>query len=179
VEDTGTVVELITEVIGADLVGAYLHGSSVLGTLRPASDLDVLAVTARSLDQRQRRALVAGLLAVSGATADRRPVELTVVEQTQARPWRYPPIGDFLYGEWMRADCESGLVPAPAPMPNLVLDIAVALIGGAALVGPRPSQVLDPPPSELPARASVEGIPELLADLPHDTRNVLLTLARI
>jgi predicted nucleotidyltransferase len=133
------VVGLITDVIGADLVGAYLHGSSVLGRLRPAGDVDILAVTTRSLDQRQRRALVAGMLPISGATAGARPVELTVVVQTQARPWRYPPICDFLYAEWLRADYRSGLVPAAAPMPNLVVEIAVPLIGDHPLAGPRPT----------------------------------------
>jgi predicted nucleotidyltransferase len=58
VEHIPKVVGLVTDVIGADLVGAYLHGSSVLGGLRPASDVDILAVTRRSLREGQRRALV-------------------------------------------------------------------------------------------------------------------------
>jgi len=173
------VVRLITEVIEADLLGAYLHGSSVLGGLRPASDVDILAVTRRPLDEEQRRALVAGLLPISGATAGVRPVELTVVVQAAMRPWRYPPVGDFLYGEWLRADYQAGVVPAPAPMPGLALEVAVALAGDHPLAGPRPADVLDPVPAEFLALASVDGIPGLLADLPHDTRNVLLTLARI
>ena len=61
------VVQLTTDVIGDDLIGAYLHGSSVLIGLRPASDVDILAVTRRSLDDGQRRAPVAGLLPISGA----------------------------------------------------------------------------------------------------------------
>jgi predicted nucleotidyltransferase len=121
-EQVGRVAGLITEVVGAALVGAYLHGSSVLGGLRPASDVDILAITRRPLDERQRRALVAGLLPISGATEGARPVELTVVVQTQACPWRYPPMGDFLYGEWLRADYQTGLVPSPAPMPDLVVE---------------------------------------------------------
>jgi streptomycin 3"-adenylyltransferase len=43
--------------MGPELLGMYLHGSAVLGGLAPASDLDVLAVTRRSLDEQQRRAL--------------------------------------------------------------------------------------------------------------------------
>ncbi|MFI1386156.1 nucleotidyltransferase domain-containing protein [Embleya sp. NPDC020886] len=42
---------------GGDLIGAYLHGSSVLGGLKPASDVDVLLVSRRSMDKRERRAL--------------------------------------------------------------------------------------------------------------------------
>lgn len=155
------VVRLMTDVIGGDLLGAYLHGSSALGGLRPASDVDILAVTRRPLGEGQRRALVAGLLPISGATVGARPVELTVVVQAGVRPWRYPPVGDFLYGEWLRAAYQAGVVPAPGPMPGLA--------------GPRPAHVLDPVPAEFLVRASVDAIPGLLADLPHDTRNVLLT----
>jgi predicted nucleotidyltransferase len=173
------VVRLIAEVVGADLIGAYLHGSAVLGGLRPASDVDILAVTRRSVSEGQRRALVAGILPISGVAVGARPVELTVVVQAGVRPWRYPPIGDFLYGEWLRADYQAGVVPAPEPMPGLALEIALVLAGDHPLAGPRPAQVLDPVPRELLVRASTDGIPGLLADLPHDTRNVLLTFARI
>ncbi|SNS89143.1 streptomycin 3-adenylyltransferase [Asanoa hainanensis] len=179
VDQIERVVQLVTEVVQGDLLGAYLHGSSVMGGLRPASDVDVLAVTRRSLDADQRAALVAGLLPISGAAVGARPVELTVVVQAAVRPWRYPPVGDFLYGEWLRAEYRAGLVPAPAPMPGLVLEIAVALAGDRPLVGPPPAALLDPAPTDLLERASVDGIPGLVADLRHDTRNVLLTFARI
>ncbi|OON77990.1 nucleotidyltransferase domain-containing protein [Streptomyces tsukubensis] len=48
-------------VLGGDLIGTYLHGSSVLGGLRPASDVDVLLVSRRSMGERERRALLGGL----------------------------------------------------------------------------------------------------------------------
>jgi predicted nucleotidyltransferase len=41
------VVELVREVLGPDVLGVYLFGSAVLGGLRPESDLDLLAVSAR------------------------------------------------------------------------------------------------------------------------------------
>jgi predicted nucleotidyltransferase len=59
VDQLEQVVQLTSDVIGGDLIGAYLHGSSVLVGLRPASDVDILAVTRRSLDHGQRRALIA------------------------------------------------------------------------------------------------------------------------
>jgi len=173
------VVRLIADVVGEDLIGAYLHGSAVLGGLRPASDVDLLAVTRRSLDEGQRRALVAGLLPISGVAVAARPVELTVVVQADVRPWRYPPTGDFRYGEWLRADYQAGVVPAAEPMPGLAVEIAVALAADHPLAGPPPARVLDPVPRESLLLASTDGIPGLLADLPHDTRNVLLTFARI
>ena len=84
--------------IGLGMLGAYLHGSAVLGGPRPASDLDILVVIERPTTARERRALVEGLLEVSGARARRRPVrpvELSVVVESDVRPRRYPPHLEF------------------------------------------------------------------------------------
>lgn len=183
--DTGVVdqleqtVGLVRDVVGPELLGTYLHGSAVLGSLAPASDLDVLAVARRSLDEPTRRALTQGLLAISGLTSTVRPIELTVVVQSQVRPWRFPPTGDFLYGEWLRDELQTGEPPQPGPMPDLALVLTVTLSGNHPLSGPPPAKLLDPVPHADLVRASVAGIPELLAELDDDTRNVLLTLARI
>ena len=66
-----SIVRLAIEVFGIDVLGAYLHGSAVLGGLRPTSDLDVLVVLERRTTATERRALVEGLLDVSGARARR------------------------------------------------------------------------------------------------------------
>ncbi|WP_405651372.1 aminoglycoside adenylyltransferase family protein [Streptomyces sp. NBC_00019] len=173
------IVGLVGAVLGDDVIGAYLHGSSVLGGLRPASDVDVLVVSRRHMDARDRRALLDGLLRISGSGDKARPVELTVVVQSEVRPWRYPPTIDFLYGEWLRAEYEAGEVPQPEPMPDLALLITMVLTGDRPLTGPSPARVLDPVPRRDLVRASVAGIPGLLDDLDGDTRNVLLTFARI
>ncbi|CAL9671746.1 aminoglycoside adenylyltransferase family protein [Streptomyces sp. enrichment culture] len=173
------IVELVDGVLGQDVIGTCLHGSSVLGGLRPASDLDVLVVSRRRMDEQDRRTLLGGLLRISGSQNKVRPVELTVVVQNEVRPWRYPPTGDFLYGEWLRAEYEAGEVPQPEPMPDLALLITMALAGDRPLTGPHPAEILDPVPQADLVRASVAGIPGLLDDLDSDTRNVLLTLARI
>jgi predicted nucleotidyltransferase len=178
-EQVGAVVRLVADVLRTELIGIYLHGSSVLGGVKPASDLDLLAVTRTSLVDRQRQALVSGLMAVSGSRVGARPVELTVVVDSAVRPWRWPPMGDFQYGEWLRGQYEAGELPQPVPMPELALTIAVTLTGDHPLAGPPPAQVLDPVPAPDLIQASVVGMPALLEDLPGDTRNVVLTLARI
>ena len=63
-----SIVLLVSDVFGGDVLGAYLHGSAVVGGLRPNSDLDILVVLRRP---RERRALVEALLEVSGARARR------------------------------------------------------------------------------------------------------------
>ncbi|MFD7495960.1 aminoglycoside adenylyltransferase family protein [Streptomyces sp. NPDC059832] len=173
------IVGLLRETVRTELLGTYLHGSAVLGGLTPASDLDVLAVTRASLEDRQRRSLLEGLLEISGLTSTVRPVELTVVVQSEVRPWRFPPTGDFLYGEWLRDEFKAGGIPQPGPMPDLALVLTMAMAGGHPLTGPRPAEILAPVPHADLVRASVASVPELLAELDADTRNVLLTLARI
>ncbi|GHB33450.1 nucleotidyltransferase [Streptomyces umbrinus] len=177
------VLRLVHDVLGAEVAGVFLHGSAVLGGLRPDSDLDVFVVARRRMTDRERRNLLDGLLWISGRGARNgepgRPVELIVVAQGDVRPWRYPPRCEFLYGEWLREEFERGEVPAPAVMPDLAPLITMALLGDTPLFGPSPARLLDPVPHDDLRRAIVAGVPELLADLASDTRNVLLTLARV
>jgi streptomycin 3"-adenylyltransferase len=176
------IVSLVTTVLGDDVVGAYLHGSAVLGQLHPRSDTDILVVSRRGLAPAERRALTDGIMAISGRRAHAgpaRPIELTVVVQSEVRPWRYPPRSEFLYGEWLRDGYERGEVPEAAESPDLAPLISMVLLGNRAVFGPPPSTVLDPVPGDDLVRAVVHGIPGLLDDLEPDTANVLLTLARI
>ncbi|WP_407705748.1 aminoglycoside adenylyltransferase domain-containing protein [Streptomyces niveiscabiei] len=172
--------ELLRGVVGeGELLGAYLHGSAVLGGLRPHSDIDVLGVVRKSLSERQRRALVGELLDLSGQRGYRY-VELTVVVQGDVRPWRFPPVCDFLYGDWLRGEFESGVLPVPEASADLAPVLTMVLQGNAPLLGgPPPSALLDPVPHADLLRGITAGVPDLMADLEHDTRNVLLTLARI
>lgn len=166
------------DVLGRDLLGAYLFGSAVLGGLRPRSDLDVLAVSRRRLTHAEKQRLAGRLLALSGRPL--RPVELTIVVASEIKPWRYPPRMDFQYGEWLRDDFERGEVePAQATNPDLATLVTMVLHAERPLFGPPPAEVLEPVPHADHVRAMVAGLDPLLDDLEEDTRNVLLTLARI
>jgi streptomycin 3"-adenylyltransferase len=127
--------------------------------------------------------LIDGLLPISGRHAKSGParsIELTVVVQSEIRPWRYPPSVDFQYGDWLRREFERGeLPPWPTPSPDLAVQVTTVLRTSRPLFGPRAVDVLDPvPPADLD-RAMIDSIPDLLADLEPDTGNVILTLARI
>ena len=178
------VISLVDDVLGGDLVGAYLHGSAVLGGLRPPSDLDVLAVVKRRTTVDEKWRLVDALLRLSAPPATSpalRPVELTIVVHDDVRPWRYPPMRDFQYGDWLRSAFERGELGGADRQrdPDLAVLLAIARRGDAAIVGPPPADVLDPVPQRDVIAAMVEAIESLLEDLDSDTRNVVLTLARI
>jgi streptomycin 3"-adenylyltransferase len=177
------VVALVREVLGADVLGAWLAGSAVAGELRASSDLDVFVVNRRATTDSERRRLVDGLLVLSGRRAiagPSRSIELTIAAQEDVRPWRYPPPMDFQYGDWWRAELErSDAWPWASPNPDLAILITSVLRESEPLLGPPAADLLDPVPAADLAHAMRDGIPGLLDDLDSDTRNVLLTLARI
>jgi predicted nucleotidyltransferase len=176
-EQIDAVLVALRRVLGADLVGAYLFGSAVLGGLRPPSDVDVFALSRRAATPEEKRRLIERLLEVSLRP---RPLEVTIVVQSDVRPWRYPPPVDFQYGDWWRAEFERGdLEPWSSPNPDLAVLIEKVLRAGRPLVGPPPAEVLDPVPRADLERAMKDAIPALLEDLETDTRNAVLALARI
>lgn len=176
------VARAVDAILGSALAGVYVFGSAVLGGLREHSDLDVFIVVRRRTTESERQALTRQLLDISGRyprTGAARPVELTIAVHDDLRPWQYPPRREYQYGEWLRAEYENGGVPQPAFDPDLALLVTMVLQGDTALVGPASAALLDPVPSEDVDRALIAGIPELVSDLGTDTRNVVLTLARI
>lgn len=175
---------LVRQVLDAELVGAYLFGSAVQGGLRPESDLDILAVSKRPTTLGERERLVRGFMAMSGKSTPEgtwRRVEVTIVVQSDITPWRYPPILDFQYGDWLRPEFEKGTFgPSPTPLrPDLALLIRMVLAANMALIGPPPASVFDAVPQEDVFRAMVSDIDRLRGDIDSDTRNVILTLARM
>ena len=61
--------EYLKEANPGNVLGVFLFGSSVMGGLRPESDIDVLVLTQRSLSVGERRDLVDFLLQFSGQRA--------------------------------------------------------------------------------------------------------------
>ena len=182
-QQIAAVLTLIDAVLGTDALGVYLYGSSIVGGLQKHSDIDVLTVSARPTTRGEKQWLVEQLLTIASVSLHTllRPIELTIVVQSEIRPWQYPPRFDFLYGDWMRQDFEAGNVEpwATAVYPDLAIVLTQVLIASKALVGPPASTLVDPVPHRDFMTAMVGEIDRLMGDLEADTRNVLLTLARI
>lgn len=178
------VLTLIRQVLDTEVVGAYLFGSAVQGGLRPESDLDILVVSKRPTTPGEKELLVHGLMPMSGRITPEetwRRVEVTIVVQSDVNPWRYPPILDFQYGDWLRTEFEQGIFePSPTPLrPDLALLIRMVVAANTALVGPLPALVFDVVPQQDVLRAMISDIDRLRDDMDSDTRNVILTLARM
>lgn len=181
---TDRVLRLMRETLGHDALGAYQHGSAVLGGVQPTSDIDILVITGRLATLVEKRQLVQGLMAISAPFPPpglERCVEVTVVAQAQVRPWRYPPSFDLQYGEWLRErfERENTLLLRPAVNVDLTTLLTIVLLGDQPLFGPPPGELLDPVLLEDCVRAMVSDIDLFMDEFENDTRNILLRLARI
>ena len=175
------VADVLRGILGDAVIGVYLHGSAVLGGLRPGSDIDCLAVTRRPTTDDEKRTLIDRLTRISRrGDPTARSIELEVIVQWDVRPWRYPPRSDFKYGDWLGADFDRGeLVPLGHVDPDLSLLVTAVLRADRPIVGPPPAEVLDPVPTADIRRAVVDHLPLLYGWLDGDEANVTLTFARI
>lgn len=174
---------LLKEVFKQDLLGVYLFGSLIVRGLQQSSDIDIFVVSNRPTTNEERARLVTSLLKISGIYqhSTKPPIEMTIVVKSQINPWHYPPKFDFQYGEWLRTTFESGNVEPwqEKEMPDLALLITQILLANKILYGPSPDKLLCKIPYSDFLAATKNALNSLSLDLHSDTRNVLLTYARI
>jgi hypothetical protein len=138
----GRLVEVLSQQAPMDAV--YLLGSAALGAYEHGrSDVDVVAVTRRSLSVDERRALAA---AVAAIPVPARKLELVVYPRGSTR-WE-------LNLNTSDGDTAShvGLDPDAEPTFWFVLDRAIAAQHAVPLLGPRWAELFDPEP-----RAAIEA----------------------
>lgn len=182
-EQISQCLNLLKDIFGQNLLGVYLYGSSILGGLQKYSDIDLFVVSDRSTTHAEKAKLAISLLQVSGIymKSSKLPIEMTIVEKSEINPWHYPPHFDFQYGDWLRKKFESGIIePWPTKeMPDLALLITQVLLASKTLLGLKPDQLLHKVPYKDFMIATTHAFKNLMSDLNSDTRNVLLTYARI
>lgn len=173
----------LKEMLAQDLLGVYLYGSSILGGLQKYSDIDLFVVTNRATTYAEKAKLTAQLLQISGVymKSTKLPIEMTIVEKAAVNPWHYPPDFDFQYGEWLRGQFSSGVIEpwSTKKMPDLALLITQVLLASRTLFGADADQLLCKVPYKDFIIATTDALHHLMAELHSDTRNVLLTFARI
>lgn len=176
-------IELLNMILGPDLLGVYLYGSSLVGGLQKYSDIDLFVVTNRAIISEEKVKLIANLLQISGIymKSSKLPIEMTLVEKRMINPWQYPPYFDFQYGEWLRESFEKEIIEPweNYEMPDLAVIVTQVLLKSVTLWGLKPEQLLAQVPYPDFMKAMLHDVNRLTADLEHDTRNVLLTFARI
>lgn len=180
-EQIGKAVSIVKENLNDNVLGIYLYGSAVLGGLHPNSDIDILVITQSSITRLDRELLTKKLMNVSGRVGEihKRPIELTIISQAAIEPWNFPPICDYMYGEWLREELETGYIPQSYTEPDAVILLWQAREYSMLLYGAKVEGLIPPIPSEDIRRAILESLPGLLLNIKGDERNTLLTLSRM
>lgn len=132
------IAERLKGILGADLVGVYLHGSAVLGDFSTGrSDVDVIAVSARPLSQTEKES-VSEQLSQGSLPCPARGLEFHILHRDDLTRSGAPPFELHLAtsadgtpdrvvdGRGHRGD------------PDLVMHFAVLHENGRALLGPAP-----------------------------------------
>lgn len=182
-------IELLRKILGNDLLGIYLYGSYLLGGLQKFSDIDIFAISKRDTTREEKEILEKTLLKISGiysVSLDLKPIELIIVTKSAVNPWKYPPEYDypkfdFLYGDWLRKDFESGIIEPwhTKKMPNLALIITQILLQHKTLFGVNPDNLLEKVPYSDFVHGTTAELDFLMKEIDWDTRNILLTLTRM
>lgn len=175
---------VLRDVLGDAIAAVWVYGSATdADGPRPDSDLDLFVLAERHVSPAERRAIVEGLTPISWRRERPdgwRPLEVTIVASDEVRPWRYPPRMELQFGEWLRESYQQGdYEPEERTNPDLAVIMRMVRERGEPLVGPEPGAALETVPHGDLVRATLDALPALLADLEDDTRNVLLTLARM
>lgn len=98
----------IKGLISNNIVGFYLHGSLAMGGFNPkSSDIDILVVTKKPIETKDKRHLAELILNYSNAPF---PLEISFLNKEQLRDWQYPCPFDFHYSEFWRERYENDLL---------------------------------------------------------------------
>lgn len=176
------VVEIIEELFENQLIGIYLYGSAILGGLHINSDVDILVIINQDLTKATRNELTKRLMLISGKIGCKnlkRPLEVTVINQNDIVPRQFPPKCEFMYGEWLREQMEAGDIPQSCYDPDVAILLWQARSHSLSLKGPEAIKVIEPILMKDIQKAIRCSLPELIAGVKGDERNVLLTLARM
>lgn len=136
----------------------------------------------QDLSEATRNELTKGLMLISGRIGCenlKRPLEVTIINQNDIVPWQFPPKSEFMYGEWLREQIEAGDIPQASYDPDVAIILWQARSYSLSLKGLEVIKVIDPIPMKDIQKAIRCSLPELIAGVKGDERNVLLTLARM
>lgn len=151
------------------------------GGLREHSDLDLLLLVTQPVPDEARAGLTSDFLRISGVPGGTggRPLEVTIVQLDQVQPWRYPPVCEYQFGEWLRPDLEAGFSIRPGTDPDLAVLMTTTRQHSWPVLGPAAAKLIDPVPRKDLLSAMSATLPELVSSWQGDERNALLTLSRM
>ena len=166
-----------------DLLGVYLYGSYVKGGLKKDSDVDVLVIINRYMTKEEKRIWISKIMPISkeiGEDTSLKYIELTVLNYHENENWSYPPIEEFIYGEWLREDYLNYFIPEKNNNIDLTILLYQAKLSSISIYGENNINNLIPDVPFIDLQKAIkESSKELIKDFYGDETNVILTLCRM
>lgn len=163
--------------LSESLVGVYIHGSYVIGGLKPMSDIDFLVVVNKPLSFTSKVSLVSLLSSLSGEIGSgKRYIELSVVNMNNMLHNQLFSQIEFIYGEWIREELlQHDFKPAIAS--EYTIMIAQAIQYNVKLYGEKSLSELLRPPTLIDVQQAMIDNTDINLDL-DDANNKILGIMR-
>ena len=166
-----------------NLIGVYLHGSSVMGCFNPAkSDIDLIVVTEGKMSDAEKRKymdMVVGLNNLGLAKG----IEMSVVLKKDCNPFEYPTPFDLHFSEahtkWYSDNPEDYISKMNGTDADLAAHFTVIRKRGKCLYGLPIEQVFGDIPKGDYFDSIWKDIAEARDDIQEDTMYIALNLARV
>ncbi len=176
-------VERSKEILREDLVGVYLHGSSVMGCFNPRkSDIDLIVVVERPLSDPVKRAYME-MVVEYNALGPPKGIEMSVVLREVCKPFVYPTPYELHFSaghlEWYQEDPEEYIRELKGTDKDLAAHFTIINHRGKCLYGAAIGDVFGPVPESDYMDSiwyDVENSPEEIAE---HTMYLTLNLARV
>ncbi len=149
--------ERSAEILGANLVGVYLHGSAAMGCYNPAkSDLDLIVVVEDTPDDACKRAFMDMTAEISarlpGRDTEHAGIEMSIVRRAACSPFVYPTPFELHFSamhlEWYRRDPEDYIRKMKGTDKDLAAHFTVIRHRGRCLAGKPAEEVFGEVPAE-------------------------------
>ena len=127
------------EILRDNLVGIYLHGSSVMGCYNPAkSDLDLIVVVMESMTDADKRSYMDMVVELS-AQGPAKGIEMSIVKQDVCRPFVYPTPFELHFSaahlDWYRKDPDDYVLKMKGEDKDLAAHFTIINRRGKCLYG--------------------------------------------
>ena len=171
------------DILGENLVGAYLHGSLAMGCFNPAkSDIDLIIVTEREPEAEAKRRLMEMALALDEAGPGK-GIEFSVVCREVCDPFIYPTPFTLHYSRmhtvWYRKDPDDYLAKMNGVDPDLAAHFTILRHRGKALYGKPVKEVFGEVPREAYLDSIVKDVENAREDILGDPVYAALNLCRV
>lgn len=145
-------VERTREILGENLVGVYLHGSSVMGCFNPEkSDVDLIILVERPLSDPVKRAYL-DMVVRYNALGPAKGIEMSVVRRAVCRPFVYPTPYELHFSaghlDWYQSDPEEYIRELKGTDKDLAAHFTIIGKRGRCLYGPPIGEVFAEVPRE-------------------------------